>query len=560
MVAHGSSSGELLANRQPSVACHLGSDGLRIQAVYAHRADRPDRLALVRPALVAAMAEADRQFLRGSLFHHSSQQLRWVVDSVCQPVILDVEQPAGPSGAFFDWLKGLDSANLTRLDRKYMVFVDDLFAPCGQGMGEGGWKGQSYPNPSRPGADNPNEGNVRSVARLDSSCWDLVDGSDVVHELLHTLGAVQASAPYADGDGHCTVPGDVMCAGLMVHSVASCSSATVALLDCTGLMYYNPHPLKGSYLASHWNIASSHFLASPPAPSVSLSGAALQSAPVLLRALANVPAGQAFSYSWSVSGGCHLTPLGLDWDSPESGLAIASCSSAGKVVVSVVQADGASASASRVSVAPLALVAPLDQSLGKHSRGLVDQSLVQPLVVSAWFSDPWPAHNSKAVVRGSVRDASARLVPNVHLSVLSAGSTFSAVSDASGSFALPVPAYDGASVLVACVSLSCSSASASIPARRVLSSVMVQASWVLPVRGVNVEAISDSSMSMVPSAPVLYALQRFSGHSWRTVASRAASGLSVDLPCAGRGSYRVRLDAPHLGPAVFTPVPKSICG
>ena len=39
-------------------------------------------------------------------------------------------------------------------------------------------------------------------------CW--VD-TVAAHELLHTLGAVQASAPNATDYGHCTDEWDVMC-------------------------------------------------------------------------------------------------------------------------------------------------------------------------------------------------------------------------------------------------------------------------------------------------------------------------------------------------------------
>ena len=91
----------------------------------------------------------------------------------------------------------------------------------------------------------------------------------LLHELLHSLGAVQDGAPHSTGDGHCTDGTDVMCyidggprSGL--YSGAFCAPLPGEVgqtLDCSRDDYFNPSPTPGSWLASHWNTYDSLFLA-----------------------------------------------------------------------------------------------------------------------------------------------------------------------------------------------------------------------------------------------------------------------------------------------------------
>src|SRR5439155_15119837 len=106
-------------------------------------------------------------------------------------------------------------------------------------------------------------------------CWGLASrgGSVEAHELLHTLGGVEPTAPHATQFGHCTDESDRMCyddGSLGYVASASCAPANEALLDCNHDDYFNPSPPASSYLATHWDTARSDFLAgAAPAPTSS---------------------------------------------------------------------------------------------------------------------------------------------------------------------------------------------------------------------------------------------------------------------------------------------------
>jgi hypothetical protein len=87
-----------------------------------------------------------------------------------------------------------------------------------------------------------------------------------LHEVAHTLGAVQDSAPHSTGAGHCIDEHDVMCyadGGPNNALQTLCGSpfaATNEAFDCGSDDYLSPAPAAGSYLATHWNLQSSPFM------------------------------------------------------------------------------------------------------------------------------------------------------------------------------------------------------------------------------------------------------------------------------------------------------------
>jgi hypothetical protein len=90
----------------------------------------------------------------------------------------------------------------------------------------------------------------------------------LLHEVSHTLGAVQSQAPHGTGRGHCTDGADIMCyadGGPRDRQLRRCGALRgpfSAQYDCNGDDYFNPQPAVGSYLASHWNLYNSPFFAS----------------------------------------------------------------------------------------------------------------------------------------------------------------------------------------------------------------------------------------------------------------------------------------------------------
>jgi hypothetical protein len=92
----------------------------------------------------------------------------------------------------------------------------------------------------------------------------------MLHEMTHNLGGVQRSAPHATDFAHCTDGLDVMCypdrspqEGSYTTSVCPAISGAIdQTYDCGHNDYYNPDPAPNTYLATHWNVYTSVFMAS----------------------------------------------------------------------------------------------------------------------------------------------------------------------------------------------------------------------------------------------------------------------------------------------------------
>jgi hypothetical protein len=91
----------------------------------------------------------------------------------------------------------------------------------------------------------------------------------MLHEITHTLGAVQDTAPHASGASHCWDEHDVMCyddAGPYFRDgggngdLQTLCNQTLQAYDCDEDDYFNYSPPAGSYLATHWNAARSTFM------------------------------------------------------------------------------------------------------------------------------------------------------------------------------------------------------------------------------------------------------------------------------------------------------------
>ena len=84
-----------------------------------------------------------------------------------------------------------------------------------------------------------------------------------LHEISHTMGAVQDSAPHSTLAGHCTDLDDVMCyadGGPNNALTHPCPNATPSPYDCGKNDYFSPAPAGGSYLDLKWNVYNSEFL------------------------------------------------------------------------------------------------------------------------------------------------------------------------------------------------------------------------------------------------------------------------------------------------------------
>lgn len=246
-----------------------GTSGNRVQAVYTYSADRADRYASVVGSIVRWAAEADAVVNTSAKQTGGVRHVRFVTDASCNLVVLKVRLSAVGDDTIQNTIAELAAQGHNRPDRKYLVWNDSTVL-CGVAS--------TYID-DRDSQSNANNGTAPGqVARIDSGCWGLASRGQSIeaHELLHALGAVQASAPHATEQGHCTDDADRMCyddgsPGIVVQAI--CGTSQEALLDCRHDDYFSTAPPAGSYLATHWNTADSSFLAttepdpaSPPPP------------------------------------------------------------------------------------------------------------------------------------------------------------------------------------------------------------------------------------------------------------------------------------------------------
>lgn len=185
--------------------------------------------------------------------------VRWRTDS-CALRIASHQVSVAALRDFATMVEELRDGGFHRTDRTYLLFVDSN-AYCGIA---------TAPRDDR--SNNNRADSTAGYARVDRPCWTTGDDghhSIAAHELVHTLGAVQASAPNGTNGAHCTDEHDLLCyddgTGGPTRTVCAdddgspsgSRDANDRLLDCRGDDYFHPAPRPGSYLASHWNTADS---------------------------------------------------------------------------------------------------------------------------------------------------------------------------------------------------------------------------------------------------------------------------------------------------------------
>ena len=129
---------------------------------------------------------------------------------------------------------------------KYVVFWDSsVSGMCGQG---------EMHLDDRHSPDNANNSGDTYAVVYGRDCWS---GAAAIHEMGHTMGAVQDSAPHATGAGHCFQQQDLMCYadggvhGRTSNLIQSCSGHS--RFDCRHDDYFHIGAARG-YLSSHWNL------------------------------------------------------------------------------------------------------------------------------------------------------------------------------------------------------------------------------------------------------------------------------------------------------------------
>ncbi|MEA2828949.1 MAG: hypothetical protein QOG43_3388 [Actinomycetota bacterium] len=251
-----------LAAAQAGIPCYgTGSDGYRVQLMYVRLTGSADRSATLFPNFVTWTANTNAVFRDSAAQTGGVRNVRFVTDASCNLVIVKAEVSAAAMGNFSTYVSELKAQGFNRADRKYLTWAD-ANTYCGIGEIYIDDKPATTPGLSTSNYNNGHPQVSGAFARTDNGCWGQSMPVEA-HELTHNLGGVQRTAPHATANFHCTDESDRMCyvdaAGVVMNQV--CATGNERLLDCNHDDYFSTAPVAGSYLATHWNTASSAFLA-----------------------------------------------------------------------------------------------------------------------------------------------------------------------------------------------------------------------------------------------------------------------------------------------------------
>lgn len=232
----------------PIVCAGDGVSGKRVKVLYARERSQTSRYEHFLPSFRAWSHEIDASYNDSAAQTGDSRHVRWVTESTDSGCRIDVAEAVVPDKALASWdsmIPALRDLGYSSPKRKYLVYAD-VKQLCGVAT--------LYGDDS-PGLGNANNTNT-GYARVDAaeSCWGF---NAAAHELGHTLGAVQESAPHYNG--HCTDEWDLMCYGDDTRVVCQ-EKDSDRLLDCGKDDYFHTNPREGNYLSTHWNIANSGWL------------------------------------------------------------------------------------------------------------------------------------------------------------------------------------------------------------------------------------------------------------------------------------------------------------
>lgn len=280
-----------------------GVNGNRVHVLYAHIEGQPNNIGPVSVEIRKLyLPRMEAVFRRTSAAQGREIGVRFHAPG-CQIAIDTVVVPAATAALKGDFARtaavmdAVTAAGYDSLDRKYLVFADMASEGplCGVAASvNGSVEGLlglppvaklPYGLADNPTPANPGNINLSPVANsiaiafkgvtsaagptgVVGSCWG--GGSSgartETHELLHTLGAVQVTAPNSNGFGHCFDGPDIMCyteGGVKVINACP-NSKGIEQLDCNSDDYFAMSPPVGSYLQTHWNTAMSTFLGPQP--------------------------------------------------------------------------------------------------------------------------------------------------------------------------------------------------------------------------------------------------------------------------------------------------------
>jgi len=266
----GSRTSPVRATPPPAPCPGNGRSGRRVRILLGYPSDtaRPvttDARPLIKQAVTMADGNLDARSPKAVGQHYRF----WCRHDRRVTISVVALAPIGADGAytFNEVASSLATAGYDHRQSVYAVFVANIEC-CYPYGGQGSLAVDDEPDPDT----NANNGAYPRYSMIRFNTGSAASSLARVfqHETGHNLGAVQNSAPHATGGFHCYETLDVMCyndggsyfsgGGELVPDCPDAMADGQYIFDCKGDDYYNIAPGHGTYLATHWNLADSHWL------------------------------------------------------------------------------------------------------------------------------------------------------------------------------------------------------------------------------------------------------------------------------------------------------------
>jgi uncharacterized repeat protein (TIGR01451 family) len=265
---------EPLRARATAVVCDTDPSAKRVQLLYVRGSSVADQYATT-VGQIRQWAELIDGIVDASAAETGAiRRVRYVMDGSCNVDVANEVLTDTQAASLSAMTTELQARGYNRDDRKYAAFVDSTSGQC-KGVASL-WMDDSA------GATNLNNSRA-TYARAEfpgCSFSSTAAGYLMAHELMHTFGGVQDSAPhstsqFAGSGGHCYDEWDRMCykdGGNTVLQTLCPDAGHDNLFDCNHDDYFHAGtPPAGNYLATHWNTANSGWLIAAAPTSTDLS-------------------------------------------------------------------------------------------------------------------------------------------------------------------------------------------------------------------------------------------------------------------------------------------------
>lgn len=244
-------------------SCYAGEG--RVELVYTHASDISDGWSSSNNDEMRGVLKKINTWLREQALNDSNGNTAARLRAVCYSsgtlFVSDAGQSAhSASGANYDDVVAeLRGKGYNNPDKKYLVLFDTgdckpTGVPNQCATGVGTWWNDATRSTTNP-ANQPYSNSFAGISIVWGPRYFHEFGTATLHELMHSMGAVNTAAPYNTGAGHCWDDLDTMCYddGGSNPPGAVFSRCSLSSIDCYSDAYYRVGASSG-WVSSNWQV------------------------------------------------------------------------------------------------------------------------------------------------------------------------------------------------------------------------------------------------------------------------------------------------------------------